>query len=116
MLFNRYGNYNLLLKGIECCENEKSINLNIMKYNFFLKMFKVNFVFNIKLCLEIRKKILILFNEVLGNEEEELSEIIVDDLLKLYTSKEDREIKGLKVIQMKEFSDKYVNNTFKNIK
>ena len=98
-------NYNLLEKGLECYENDKEFQFNILKYNFLLKMFKINFVFNLKLCVDIRKKLLKLFYEVLGDKQKEFAEILLDDLLKLYTSNEDREMKGLKAIKYKELKD-----------
>ena len=101
-------NYNLLEKGLECCENEINIQLNIMQYYFLLKMFKINFVFNIKLCVDVRKKMIKLFSGVLGDNNKELAEALLDDLLKFYTSDEDREIKGFKVIMLKELKNKFM--------
>ena len=96
-------NYNLLKNGLESLENEKIMQFNILKYNYLLKMYKVNYVFNEKLKDEIRQKMIILFSEVLGNKEKEFIEILLDDLINFYTKNEDREIKGLKLIKFKIF-------------
>ena len=74
-------------------------------YYFLLKMYKVNFVFNEKLCNDIRQKMEILFFGVLGDKRKEFCKILLDDLLNYYTSKEDNEIKGLKMIKFKEYKD-----------
>ena len=98
-------NYNLLQKGLEFCENENNLTFNILMYYFLLKMYKVNFVFNEKLCNDIRQKMEILFFGVLGDKRKEFCKILLDDLLNYYTSKEDNEIKGLKMIKFKEYKD-----------
>ena len=98
-------NYNLLKEGLQCCENENNMKINILIYYFLLKMYKLNFVFNDKLCIEIRKKMILLFTEVLGNKQQEFIEILLDDLLNMYTSNDDREIKGLKIFKLKELKE-----------
>ena len=98
-------NYNLLKNGLESLENEKIMQFNILKYNYLLKMYKVNYVFNEKLKDEVKQKMIILFSEVLGNKEKEFIEILLDDLINFYTKNEDREIKGLKLIKFKEFQN-----------
>ena len=100
-------NYNLLKKGLEYCESEKSnIHFNGLIYCFLLKMYKINFVFNEKLCIEIRKKMTLLFNEVLGYKRKEFIDILLNDLLNYYTSDKDEEIKGLKYIKLLEYKNK----------
>ena len=96
-------NYNLLKNGLESLENEKIMQFNVLKYNYLLKMYKVNYVFNEKLKDEVKQKMIILFSEVLGNKEKEFIEILLDDLINFYTKNEDREIKGLKLIKFKIF-------------
>ena len=49
-----------------------------------------------------------LFSGVLGDKNKEFTEILLDDLLKFYTSDEDREIKGFKVIMLKELKNKFM--------
>ena len=109
--YDRYSkNYNLLQKGLECCENEKNIKINILKYYILLKMYKINFVFNDKLCGEIKKKLILLFNGILGKERDDFAELLLDDLLNMHTSKDDNEIKGLKVFQFKELKNILMKN------
>ena len=49
-----------------------------------------------------------LFSGVLGDKNKEFTEILLDDLLKFYTTDEDREIKGFKVIMLKELKNKFM--------
>ena len=107
-------NYNLLKKGLECCESEKcNFHFNSLIYCFYLKMYKINFVFNEKLCFEVRKKMKFLFNELLGDKRSDFIEVLLDDLLNYYTSDEDEEIKGLKYIKLLEYKNKFPIVNFK---
>ena len=107
-------NYYLLEKGLECCENEKGIiHNNGLLYCFLLKMYKVNFVFNEKLCIEIRKKMLFLYKELLGDKLKDFIEVLLDDLLNYYTSDDDGEIRGFKYFKLLEFKNKLLKINFK---
>ena len=96
LYFLDYGNYSinyeLLEKALECYENEKDIEFNIMKYYCLLKMYKINYVFYNEKCDEIKKKMLKLINEALGNRHKEFAEILLNDIIELYTSEEDPDI------------------------
>ena len=107
-------NYYLLEKGLECCENEKGIiHNNGLLYCFLLKMYKVNFVFNEKLCIEIRKKMQFLYKELLGDKLKDFIEVLLDDLLNYYTSDDDGEIRGFKYFKLLEFKNKLLKINFK---
>ena len=107
-------NYYLLEKGLECCENEKGIiHSNSLIYCFLIKMHKVNFVFNDKLCIEIRKKMQLLYKELLGDRLKDFIEVLLDDLLNYYTSDDDGEIRGFKYIKLLEFKKKFLKINFK---
>ena len=55
-------------------------------------MYKVSYVFFEEKCDEIRDKMLKLIKEAFGNKYNEFSEILLDDILELYTSDDDPDI------------------------
>ena len=96
LYFLNYGdysiNYNMLEKALECYEQEKDMEFNIMKYYCLLKMYKINYVFYEYRCEEVEKKMLKLIEETLGNKHNEYAEILLEDILELYTSDDDEDI------------------------
>ena len=96
LYFLNYGdysiNYNMLEKALECYEQEKDMEFNIMKYYCLLKMYKINYVFYEYRCEEVEKKMLKLIEEALGNKHNEYAEILLEDILELYTSDDDEDI------------------------
>ena len=85
-------NYNMLEKALDCFEKETSLNFNNMIYYCLLKMYKMSYVFNNKLCEDIREKMLKLFKEAFGNIQNEFAETIVNDIIKLNTSENDPDL------------------------
>ena len=96
LYFLNYGDYSvnfeLLEKALECYENEKNMDFNIMKYYCLLKMYKISYVFFEDKCDKIRDKMLKLFKEAFGNKHNEFAEILVDDVIELFTSDDDPDI------------------------
>ena len=96
LYFLNYGdylkNYEFVKKALECYENEKDLVFNIMKYYCLLKMYKISYVFFNERCDEIRKKMLKLIQEAFGNKYNDFAEILLNDILELYTSDDDNDI------------------------
>ena len=84
-------NYEFVKKALECYENEKDLVFNIMKYYCLLKMYKISYVFFNEKCDEIRKKMLKLIQEAFGNKHNDFAEILLNDILELYTSDDDND-------------------------
>ena len=55
-------------------------------------MYKFNYVYNYKLCEEIKNKLVKLLKEAFGNKQNEFVEKIVDDIIKMNTSDDDPDI------------------------
>ena len=85
-------NYNMLEKALECFEKETSLNFKNMIYYCLLKMYKMNFIFNNKLCENIKEKMLKLFKEGFGNKQNEYAETIVNDIIELNISDKDPDL------------------------
>ena len=85
-------NYKLLENALYCFENENSLNFNNMIYYCLLKMYKMNYVYNNKLCDTIKNKMLKLLKEAFGNKQNEFVETIVNDIIKINTSDDDPDI------------------------
>ena len=85
-------NYNYLAKALDCFEKETTLNFNNMIYYCLLKMYKMNYVYNYKLCDEIKNKMLKLIKDAFGNKQNEFVEKIVDDIIKINTSDDDPDI------------------------
>ena len=85
-------NYNMLENALDCFEKETSLNFNNMIYYCLLKMYKMSYIFNNKLCEDIRIKMLKLFKEAFGNNQNEFAETIVNDIIKLNTSENDPDL------------------------
>ena len=79
-------NYNYLKKALDCFEKETSLNFNNMIYYCILKMYKMNYIYNYKLCEDIKNKLIKLLKEAFGNKQNEFVEKIVDDIIKINTS------------------------------
>ena len=96
LYFLSYGNYeinyNFVKNALDCYENEKNMDFNIMKYYCLLKMYKISYVFFENKCKEIENKMLKLIQEAFGNKHDELAKILLDDILDLYTSDDDPDI------------------------
>ena len=98
-------NYNMLEKALDCYEKEKDMEFNIMKYYCLLKMYKINYIFYDYKCEEVKKKMLKLIEETLGNKHNEYAEILLNDILELYTSDEDPDISNFKMFKSGEMGD-----------
>ena len=85
-------NYNMLEKALECFEKETSLNFKNMIYYCLLKMYKMNFIFNNKLCGNIKEKMLKLFKEAFGYKQNEYAETIVNDIIELNISDKDPDL------------------------
>jgi len=82
----------MLEKALECFEKETSLNFKNMIYYCLLKMYKMNFIFNNKLCENIKEKMLRLFKEAFGNKQNEYAETIVNDIIDLNISDKDPDL------------------------
>jgi len=85
-------NYNMLEKALDCFEKETSLNFKNMIYYCLLKMYKMNFIFNGKLCENIKEKMIKLFKEAFGNKQNEYAETIVNDIIELNISDKDPDL------------------------
>ena len=96
LYFLNYGdyskNYELVEKALECYEKEKMFDFNIMKYYCLLKMYKINYAFYNDKCDNIKNKMLNLIKEAFWNKHDEFAEILLEDILELYTSDDDPDI------------------------
>ena len=63
-----------------------------MKYYCLLKMYKINYAFYNDKCDNIKNKMLNLIKEAFGNKHDEFAEILLEDILELYTSDDDPDI------------------------
>ena len=97
-------NYNMLERALDCFEKETSLNFNNMIYYCLLKMYKMSYIFNNKLCEDIREKMLKLFKEAFGNNQNEFAETIVNDIIKLNTSENDPD---LNLFREKKYSESF---------
>ena len=85
-------NHGLLEKALECYDNEKNMDFNIMKYYCLLKMYKVDFVYKNNLCNDIKNRMLKLLKEAFGNKQNDYVEKILDDIIKDNTSDDEPDI------------------------
>ena len=63
-----------------------------MIYYCLLKMYKMNYIYNNKLCDTIKNKMLKLLKEAFGNKQNDFVEAIVNDIIKINTSDDDPDI------------------------
>lgn len=85
-------NYTYLEKALNCFEKDINLNFNNMIYYCLLKMYKMNYVCNPKLCEDIKNKIIKLLNAAFRNSQNEFVETIVEDIIKMNTKDSDPDI------------------------
>ena len=98
--------YNMLEKALDCFEKEASLNFKNMIHYCLLKMYKMNFIFNVKLYGNIKEKTLKLFKETFWNKQNEYAETIVNDIIELNISDKDPD---LNLFMKKKYSEMIKN-------